>query len=95
MENLKNLEVCQEVKDGMLDTAIIAQLVEDNIISEEDKFDVIVNLFRKNNRANGKCLVQILFNGEHIFEVKDVYRFNTTQSCTLKRAKEWGNYLPM
>lgn len=95
MENLKNLKVWQECKDGLLETAIIEQLLEDNITNEENKFDVIVNIFRKNNRANGKCFVQILFNGEHIFEIKDVYRFNTTQACTLKRAKEWGNYLPM
>lgn len=95
MENLKNLKVYQECLDGRLDTAIIAQLIQDNIIDEEDRFDVIINFFRKNNRANGKNLVQILFYGEYIFEVKDEYRFNTTQSCTLKRAKEWGNYLPM
>lgn len=95
MKNLKNLEVYQECKDGRLDTAIIQQLVEDGIINEEDRFNVIVNFFNKNNRANGKSFVQILFYGQYIFEVKDVYRFNTTQSCTLKIAKDWGKYLPM
>lgn len=95
MKNLKNLEVYQECKDGRLDTAIIQQLVEDGIINEEDRFNVIVNFFNKNNRANGKSFVQILFYGQYIFEVKDIYRFNTTQSCTLKIAKDWGKYLPM
>lgn len=95
MKNLKKLEVYQECKDGRLDTAIINQLVEDGIINEEDRFNVIVNFFNKNNRANGKSFVQILFYGQYIFEVKDIYRFNTTQSCTLKIAKDWGKYLPM
>ena len=95
MENLKKLEVWQECQNGQLEMAIIKQLFEDNIIDYEDTFDVIVNFFKKNNRANGKNLVQILFNGEHIFEVKNVYRIHTVQFCTLKRVKEWGNYLPM
>ena len=97
MEDLKTyhtLKVYQECKDGRLDTAIIAELIEHNIINNE--FDAIINFFRKNNRANGKNLVQILISGEeHIFEVKEVNRYHTIQICTLKRVEEWGNYLPM
>ena len=103
MNDLLTLKVWQEVKDGRLETAIIMQLVEDNIIDKKDRCDVIVNFFRKNNRANGKSLVQIILDGaaeereEYVFEVKNVFRFNTKQVCTLslKKPIEWGNYLPM
>ena len=89
LKGLKKLEVYQECKDGSLSTAIWRELLDAGIINNNEDVEII--FFNKNNRKNGKSLVTI--NGV-IFAVTEIFRFNTTQSCVLKKTKDIGSYIP-
>lgn len=92
--NMKKIQVARDNKYGKLDNAIVETLMEEGIL--EDTFwgtEVYnVNFYRKNNRANGKQFIIVHEVDEEkillAYYIKDVYRFNYWQECTLLPIKD-------
>lgn len=90
------IKVNREELSGRLDSTIIKELGRLNILKNVDFKEPFSNydleFYRKNNRVNGKQFIVITPTDSKevvkAYWIKDIYRFNTTQSCTLIEVAE-------
>lgn len=93
---MKKISVARQNIHGRLDLAILKELEEQGVI--ETKTAVVIDneyeikFGRKNNRKNGKQIAILTpFLKAEVLKcwwLKDVYRFNTWQECTLVEMTE-------
>lgn len=84
---MKKIKVEKECLDGMLVTAILETLKDLEVIdyNQDTEYRYNIEFERKGNRKNGKEFAILFDEGKVIngYWIKDTYRFNTHQQCTL------------
>lgn len=91
---MKKIKIARDNRYGRLDDAIIETLIEEGVLEDlhwgSAKYDI--DFYRKNNRANGKQFIIVHeVDKEKIllaYYIKDIYRFNYWQECTLLPIKD-------